>query len=1041
MAGPYDLGSVMQGQERVTTLPLVGSASSLAASGTRRTGFSLHKTDVLLGRKLRQEICLQLLTSCPANGLEGLSPEERWMSEHCSAICQGLEHQFLSFRFDFITPGKLIKALTPDEAGSGLCSWHRTSLGCEHHRRGLTHWSHRTSHLWLLWCIWWYLSKLSFAEGFAASKQHGNPPGVAAASGLLAAPGDHLQCGRSRCRHLDDGGWWVSDWCLFCWHDLCCICSDAGCMVLLVDAEADMCTSRRILCQCPMLWHSWHFVPLFVLVLTLAKGDQAACDALKGAWSRAAESGLRFYASGSSTGAALTEPVESRAESARNDLQTAAVLAAELDATEACGPNASLAQRLFWLLLQSREDGRKRIAEPTALLRFGNRRAAAWSFLARRSFRLKLSQPLLVQLEVMGAALSFCGNFTTALVLVGSDVLVFLVQKTSHCLVDVVDCICGSGKNTVRKKIPWHEQRYANLPIYSNDKPEGSDLGDLDEETMQKATAWNMPLAPAVAKDWSTYTNLPMQVLSTFYWWVPDPTFINLKPMEIAFPPFDRQAFAAGDKRSSPSALTVDKYTSKDFLLKHPGVLCGSGEHSMMLLAGILLLTCGVISFLAMCSWAVCKLPRWSTSNFDAVKSVAFLFARFRMDRWWFGVPLLLRGPLLSLCVVAATDFPPAQTTGGIFIIAAFLLLQVMAWPWKLPLLNILDTWVSVILLMLISITPKAESSAAEDLEVFHEVISIVLLAGIVVGLGSMASILGCVLANQFLCQKGIVTYRILDLISVNPQEVAKRLTKTAQQLLECQKTEERLQQLNPMDLGRIDAAIALLVTDVIGSDWYGSRRVNLSGFHEESQMSSADVQNDKTPSTAEEDAVVMATVALVKRAKEVLASEFGTLTGTDKSPLAEDFQFVAPIVGPLSKKEFTQAFGSFKLREAVPDLADNSWFQVDPLEPNRVWFFSRATGTHTGPLGPVPPTGKKIELPPQAQSMLFNESLRKGECYTLTVGYCMDKRIGNSEGVGGVFGIVKAVGKALPFPEGQRLYTPSLRYEAFERAAKAAEA
>ena len=38
---------------------------------------------------------------------------------------------------------------------------------------------------------------------------------------------------------------------------------------------------------------------------------------------------------------------------------------------------------------------------------------------------------------------------------------------------------------------------------------------------MQKATAWNMPLAPAVAKDWSTYTNLPMQVLSTFYWWVP----------------------------------------------------------------------------------------------------------------------------------------------------------------------------------------------------------------------------------------------------------------------------------------------------------------------------------------------------------------------------------------------------------------------------------------------------------------------------------------------------------------------------------------
>ena len=34
----------------------------------------------------------------------------------------------------------------------------------------------------------------------------------------------------------------------------------------------------------------------------------------------------------------------------------------------------------------------------------------------------------------------------------------------------------------------------------------------------------------------------------------------------------------------------------------------------------------------------------------------------------------------------------------------------------------------------------------------------------------------------------------------------------------------------------------------------------------------------------------------------------------------------------------------------------------------------------------------------------------------------------------------MKAVGKALPFPEAKRLYTPSQRYEAFERVAKGAE-
>ena len=179
----------------------------------------------------------------------------------------------------------------------------------------------------------------------------------------------------------------------------------------------------------------------------------------------------------------------------------------------------------------------------------------------------------------------------------------------------------------------------------------------------------------------------------------------------------------------------------------------------------------------------------------------------------------------------------------------------------------------------------------------------------------------------------------------------------------------------------------------------------------------------------------------LVARAKEILASEFGTAAGSDSGSLAEDFQFVAPIIGPLGKEEFMKAFGSFKLKDAVPDLADNSWFQVDPLEPNRVWFFARATGTHTGTLNfgrPIPATNKRIEAPPQAQSMLFNE---QGQCYTLTVGYCMDKRIGNTDGLGGVFGILKAVGHGLPFPEGQRLYTPSLRFEAFERIAKFAEA
>ena len=80
----------------------------------------------------------------------------------------------------------------------------------------------------------------------------------------------------------------------------------------------------------------------------------------------------------------------------------------------------------------------------------------------------------------------------------------------------------------------------------------------------------------------------------------------------------------------------------------------------------------------------------------------------------------------------------------------------------------------------------------------------------------------------------------------------------------------------------------------------------------------------------------------LMALTKQLLSpeAEFGS-----KNPdlLAEDFKFIFPIVGPLTKIEFCTIFGGFKLREAFPDTRRNYFgFTVDPLEPNRVWFFAR---------------------------------------------------------------------------------------------------
>jgi len=170
----------------------------------------------------------------------------------------------------------------------------------------------------------------------------------------------------------------------------------------------------------------------------------------------------------------------------------------------------------------------------------------------------------------------------------------------------------------------------------------------------------------------------------------------------------------------------------------------------------------------------------------------------------------------------------------------------------------------------------------------------------------------------------------------------------------------------------------------------------------------------------------------LIRRAKLYLALNQDDVTAPEL--LAEDFEFCAPIIGPLGKAKYIEQFRAFDFRAAFPD-ANNAWhhFRVDPFEPNRVWFTTRGSGTNTGPAAPLitEPTGKRFENPPQACSLRFNEA---GEANQYTIGYVMDRRVGNTGGIGGLFGILYAVGKPFPYPEAQP-YQPSWQRVLFNSA------
>ena len=92
------------------------------------------------------------------------------------------------------------------------------------------------------------------------------------------------------------------------------------------------------------------------------------------------------------------------------------------------------------------------------------------------------------------------------------------------------------------------------------------------DEMQQKAVKWNMPLAIAIAADWSRFTQVPLTYASTFYWWVPDPTFLDLKPIELIFPQHDRLAFQRGEKTTAADAVDIRVVVSRDLFSLAPRV-------------------------------------------------------------------------------------------------------------------------------------------------------------------------------------------------------------------------------------------------------------------------------------------------------------------------------------------------------------------------------------------------------------------------------------------------------------------------------------
>lgn len=153
----------------------------------------------------------------------------------------------------------------------------------------------------------------------------------------------------------------------------------------------------------------------------------------------------------------------------------------------------------------------------------------------------------------------------------------------------------------------------------------------------------------------------------------------------------------------------------------------------------------------------------------------------------------------------------------------------------------------------------------------------------------------------------------------------------------------------------------------------------------------------------------------LIQRAKAVFETDTGV---KDDSVLADNFRFEFPVVS-LDREGYLKAVRGFSLEAAFPDLDAHPYdWRVDRYEPNRVWFTIRTTGTHLGTLkfgsSSYPATNKRVMGAPECCSYTFDE---QGKVLSFTGGVVMDRRVGNTQGLGALFGILAAIGVKIPRP------------------------
>ena len=145
-----------------------------------------------------------------------------------------------------------------------------------------------------------------------------------------------------------------------------------------------------------------------------------------------------------------------------------------------------------------------------------------------------------------------------------------------------------------------------------------------------------------------------------------------------------------------------------------------------MLMSGSLLLVFFVVGFFALCAYACWNVSTWAMNHqARKVQSFRFSMANFRLDAYWFILLVLLRGFFFAVSPVIGSNHPPMQTALASVVLTIYGIAVAKMRPWKAPVINFADTFVTFSFLLLVS---KAIPVHEDMEEAFAESYTIMLL-------------------------------------------------------------------------------------------------------------------------------------------------------------------------------------------------------------------------------------------------------------------------------------------------------------------------